>query len=179
MVIVWLVLHTKLLGYILKTLYLGLRYLLLYVYTVNVHSMYEHTICIRVVKTLIHQSIVCSINIPWSSSNYTSQSLLFLFRFLRMVLLKHHTSWEQEQNIYILLKVNIIQIIAFYILSFVSKTIWVLCVCRFCGRSVPPSITSTDNILTLLFVSDASVVTEGFSASYVSLNATTGTEYIV
>uniref|UniRef100_A0A671XF39 Cubilin n=1 Tax=Sparus aurata TaxID=8175 RepID=A0A671XF39_SPAAU len=44
---------------------------------------------------------------------------------------------------------------------------------RFCGRSVPPSITSTDNILTLLFVSDSSIVTEGFSASYVSLNATT------
>ncbi|XP_068604308.1 cubilin [Brachionichthys hirsutus] len=44
---------------------------------------------------------------------------------------------------------------------------------RYCGRSVPPSITSTDNQMTLLFVSDASLVTEGFSASYVSINAAT------
>uniref|UniRef100_A0A665V841 Cubilin n=1 Tax=Echeneis naucrates TaxID=173247 RepID=A0A665V841_ECHNA len=38
---------------------------------------------------------------------------------------------------------------------------------RYCGRSVPPSITSTDNQLTLLFVSDSSLTKEGFSASYV------------
>uniref|UniRef100_A0A4W6F2P1 Cubilin n=1 Tax=Lates calcarifer TaxID=8187 RepID=A0A4W6F2P1_LATCA len=44
---------------------------------------------------------------------------------------------------------------------------------RYCGRSVPPSITSTDNLMTLLFVSDASLATEGFSASYISINATT------
>uniref|UniRef100_A0A3P8P3D4 Cubilin n=1 Tax=Astatotilapia calliptera TaxID=8154 RepID=A0A3P8P3D4_ASTCA len=44
---------------------------------------------------------------------------------------------------------------------------------RYCGRSVPPSITSTDNQLTLLFVSDSSLNTEGFSASYISINATT------
>nr|XP_046226989.1 cubilin [Scatophagus argus] len=44
---------------------------------------------------------------------------------------------------------------------------------RYCGRSVPPSITSTDNLLTLLFVTDSSLVTEGFSATYVSINATT------
>lgn len=44
---------------------------------------------------------------------------------------------------------------------------------RFCGRSVPPSITSTDSELTLLFVSDSSLSTEGFSATYVSFNATT------
>uniref|UniRef100_A0A4W6DZJ2 CUB domain-containing protein n=1 Tax=Lates calcarifer TaxID=8187 RepID=A0A4W6DZJ2_LATCA len=47
---------------------------------------------------------------------------------------------------------------------------------RYCGRSVPPSITSTDNLMTLLFVSDASLATEGFSASYISINATTGTQ---
>ncbi|XP_015810319.3 cubilin [Nothobranchius furzeri] len=44
---------------------------------------------------------------------------------------------------------------------------------RYCGRSVPPSITSSDNQLTLLFVTDSSLNTEGFSASYVSINATT------
>uniref|UniRef100_I3KD12 Cubilin n=1 Tax=Oreochromis niloticus TaxID=8128 RepID=I3KD12_ORENI len=44
---------------------------------------------------------------------------------------------------------------------------------RYCGRSVPPSITSTDNQLTLLFVSDSSLNTEGFSASYISINAST------
>ncbi|XP_053268342.1 cubilin [Pleuronectes platessa] len=44
---------------------------------------------------------------------------------------------------------------------------------RYCGRSVPRSITSTDSLLTLLFVTDSSLGTEGFSASYVSINATT------
>ncbi|KAM4534255.1 cubilin [Odontesthes bonariensis] len=44
---------------------------------------------------------------------------------------------------------------------------------RYCGRSLPPSITSSDNQLTLLFVSDASLTDEGFSANYVSINATT------
>ncbi|KPP69550.1 cubilin-like, partial [Scleropages formosus] len=46
---------------------------------------------------------------------------------------------------------------------------------RYCGRSVPPSLTSTDNLMTILFVSDVSMATEGFSANYVSINATTGT----
>ncbi|KAL2085662.1 hypothetical protein ACEWY4_018982 [Coilia grayii] len=44
---------------------------------------------------------------------------------------------------------------------------------RYCGRSVPPSLTSTDNMMTLLFVSDSSQSTEGFAASYVSINAST------
>ncbi|KAG7527098.1 cubilin [Solea senegalensis] len=44
---------------------------------------------------------------------------------------------------------------------------------RYCGRSVPPSITSTDNLLTLLFVTDSSLAKEGFSASYVSIDAST------
>ncbi|KAK7881368.1 hypothetical protein WMY93_029777 [Mugilogobius chulae] len=43
----------------------------------------------------------------------------------------------------------------------------------FCGRSVPPSVTSTDSLLTLLFVSDTSLSVEGFSARYVSINAST------
>ncbi|XP_015260845.1 PREDICTED: cubilin-like, partial [Cyprinodon variegatus] len=45
---------------------------------------------------------------------------------------------------------------------------------RYCGRSVPPSITSSDNQMTLLFVTDSSLSAEGFSASYVSINASTG-----
>ncbi|XP_019897556.2 cubilin [Esox lucius] len=44
---------------------------------------------------------------------------------------------------------------------------------RYCGQSVPPTLTSTDHMMTVLFVSDASLATEGFSASYVSINATT------
>ncbi|XP_029444624.1 cubilin [Rhinatrema bivittatum] len=42
---------------------------------------------------------------------------------------------------------------------------------RYCGRSVPPSITSSDNTMTLLFVTDASIATEGFSANYTSIDA--------
>ncbi|XP_067863171.1 cubilin [Heptranchias perlo] len=42
---------------------------------------------------------------------------------------------------------------------------------RYCGRSIPPSITSSGSMMSLLFVSDPSIATEGFSASYVSLGA--------
>ncbi|XP_065114614.1 cubilin [Paramisgurnus dabryanus] len=44
---------------------------------------------------------------------------------------------------------------------------------RFCGHSVPPSLTSTDSLMTVLLVSDSSLAAEGFSATYVSINATT------
>ncbi|XP_061094184.1 cubilin [Conger conger] len=44
---------------------------------------------------------------------------------------------------------------------------------RYCGRSVPPSLTSTDSLMTVLFVSDTSLATEGFSASYVTMDAST------
>ncbi|KAM6900418.1 cubilin [Xenentodon cancila] len=44
---------------------------------------------------------------------------------------------------------------------------------RYCGRSVPPSISSSDSQMTVLFVSDSSLSTEGFSARYISINATT------
>ncbi|KAK3106526.1 hypothetical protein FSP39_021900 [Pinctada imbricata] len=44
---------------------------------------------------------------------------------------------------------------------------------KYCGAGTPPSQTSTDNYMTVLFVSDSSVAQEGFSASYVSLNAST------
>ncbi|XP_072431088.1 cubilin [Chiloscyllium punctatum] len=42
---------------------------------------------------------------------------------------------------------------------------------RFCGRSVPPSVTSSGSLMSLLFVSDSSLAVEGFSAHYESLDA--------
>ncbi|XP_067869413.1 cubilin isoform X2 [Heterodontus francisci] len=42
---------------------------------------------------------------------------------------------------------------------------------RYCGWSIPPSITSSDRMMGLLFVSDSSIATEGFSASYEALDA--------
>lgn len=44
---------------------------------------------------------------------------------------------------------------------------------RYCGSTIPPVVTSTNNVLTVLFISDTSVANEGFTASYVGLNATT------
>ncbi|KAE8596094.1 hypothetical protein XENTR_v10015965 [Xenopus tropicalis] len=44
---------------------------------------------------------------------------------------------------------------------------------RFCGRSIPPSITSRGNTMTVLLVTDTNTAVEGFSARYTSLNATT------
>ncbi|MCJ8728547.1 hypothetical protein PDJAM_G00005700 [Pangasius djambal] len=44
---------------------------------------------------------------------------------------------------------------------------------RYCGQSAPPSLTSTDNLMTVLFVTDSSIAIEGFAASYVSINAST------
>ncbi|XP_048462936.1 cubilin [Rhincodon typus] len=42
---------------------------------------------------------------------------------------------------------------------------------RFCGRSVPPSVTSSGSLMSLLFVSDSSIAFQGFAASYDSLDA--------
>ncbi|XP_048417522.2 cubilin isoform X2 [Stegostoma tigrinum] len=42
---------------------------------------------------------------------------------------------------------------------------------RFCGRSVPPSVTSSGSLMSLLFVSDSSIAIQGFAASYDSLDA--------
>ncbi|XP_013797015.2 cubilin [Apteryx mantelli] len=42
---------------------------------------------------------------------------------------------------------------------------------RYCGRSIPPSLTSGGNMMTLYFVTDHSIASEGFSANYISLNA--------
>ncbi|XP_063777593.1 cubilin [Pseudophryne corroboree] len=44
---------------------------------------------------------------------------------------------------------------------------------RYCGRSIPPSMTSSDNRMVVLFVTDSSTALEGFSASYISINAST------
>uniref|UniRef100_A0A8C3CRJ2 Cubilin n=1 Tax=Cairina moschata TaxID=8855 RepID=A0A8C3CRJ2_CAIMO len=42
---------------------------------------------------------------------------------------------------------------------------------RYCGRSIPPSLTSGGNMMTLFFVTDHSISSEGFSAHYISLDA--------
>ncbi|KAM9307657.1 cubilin [Gastrophryne carolinensis] len=44
---------------------------------------------------------------------------------------------------------------------------------RYCGKSIPPSITSSDNLMVLIFVSDSGTSAEGFSANYISINAST------
>ncbi|XP_063159632.1 cubilin [Candoia aspera] len=44
---------------------------------------------------------------------------------------------------------------------------------RYCGRSIPPSITSSGNIVTLHFVTNHNIASEGFSVNYASLNAST------
>uniref|UniRef100_A0A803TAN7 CUB domain-containing protein n=1 Tax=Anolis carolinensis TaxID=28377 RepID=A0A803TAN7_ANOCA len=45
---------------------------------------------------------------------------------------------------------------------------------QYCGRSVPPSMTSGGNTLMLYFVTNRNVASEGFSVNYISLNASTG-----
>ncbi|XP_037693302.1 cubilin [Choloepus didactylus] len=42
---------------------------------------------------------------------------------------------------------------------------------RYCGKSVPPSLTSSSNALTLTFVADSDVAQEGFSVDYEALDA--------
>ncbi|KAI0233511.1 Cubilin [Lamellibrachia satsuma] len=44
---------------------------------------------------------------------------------------------------------------------------------RYCGHIPPTVLTSSDNILMVKFVSDANIAKDGFSASYVTVNATT------
>ncbi|KAL7976600.1 hypothetical protein Chor_008549 [Crotalus horridus] len=44
---------------------------------------------------------------------------------------------------------------------------------RYCGRSIPPSITSSGNTVTLHFVTNRNIASEGFSINYASLNAST------
>uniref|UniRef100_A0A8D2IQV5 Cubilin n=1 Tax=Varanus komodoensis TaxID=61221 RepID=A0A8D2IQV5_VARKO len=42
---------------------------------------------------------------------------------------------------------------------------------RYCGRSVPPSVTSSGNTMMLHFVTNRNIASEGFSVNYVFLNA--------
>lgn len=42
---------------------------------------------------------------------------------------------------------------------------------RYCGTTLPPSITSTGDTLTIIFKSDASLAAEGFTATYITLNS--------
>ncbi|KAM6162076.1 cubilin isoform 2-T2 [Erethizon dorsatum] len=43
---------------------------------------------------------------------------------------------------------------------------------RYCGKSIPPSLTSGTNSLKLIFVSDSDLAYEGFSISYTEIDAT-------
>ncbi|XP_070174131.1 cubilin-like [Littorina saxatilis] len=54
-----------------------------------------------------------------------------------------------------------------------ESTINTTLVGRYCGSTPPAVITSTNNQLTVVFSSDNSIASEGFSASYVTQNATT------
>ncbi|RZF39688.1 hypothetical protein LSTR_LSTR013176 [Laodelphax striatellus] len=42
---------------------------------------------------------------------------------------------------------------------------------KYCGRVLPPMMTSSDNMVTVIFKSDASVANEGFLANYIMKNA--------
>ena len=50
-----------------------------------------------------------------------------------------------------------------------------LSVIRYCGNEVPPSATSSDHTMRVVFITDGSVSRGGFYASYVALHPTTGT----
>jgi cubilin len=42
---------------------------------------------------------------------------------------------------------------------------------RYCGNTLPPSITSTGDTITIVFKSDASLAAEGFTLTYITLNS--------
>ncbi|XP_078582053.1 cubilin-like isoform X2 [Branchiostoma floridae x Branchiostoma japonicum] len=42
---------------------------------------------------------------------------------------------------------------------------------RYCGTATPPVVTSAENVMTVIFQSDVSIAREGFTASYVALDA--------
>jgi len=43
---------------------------------------------------------------------------------------------------------------------------------RYCGRQGPPTMMSTNNVMMVVFVTDRSITSEGFAASYTTVNAT-------
>lgn len=45
---------------------------------------------------------------------------------------------------------------------------------KYCGLTLPPTIMSSSNMITMNFVADASVAFDGFIASYIFLNESTG-----
>ena len=54
-----------------------------------------------------------------------------------------------------------------------------LLIYRFCGSQGPPTMTSTNNVMTVVFVSDRSIAMEGFSASYTTINGSAGNVVII
>lgn len=46
--------------------------------------------------------------------------------------------------------------------------------CRFCGNRIPPDITTSDYVMTIVFQTDSSLSFDGFSATYNVLNASSG-----
>lgn len=110
--------------------------------------------------------------IKFSLDSETQQKALLPFRLLKNSNSKTPCSLRRNYYVRKVVKVE------FEILWSISNDLLCFCLCRFCGRSVPPSLTSSDNQMTLLFVSDISLNEEGFSASYVSMNATTGIQHI-
>ena len=48
--------------------------------------------------------------------------------------------------------------------------------CRICSAPIPPSITSTGNVMVVRFYSDSSVQYAGFSATYTSVSPVTHVE---
>ena len=45
---------------------------------------------------------------------------------------------------------------------------------RYCGKSIPPSLTSSDNSLMLTFVADSDLAYEGFLINYEAADASAG-----
>lgn len=43
---------------------------------------------------------------------------------------------------------------------------------RFCGHQLPPTLTSSRHVMTILFVADEGVADDGFFATYQARNAT-------
>ena len=49
---------------------------------------------------------------------------------------------------------------------------------RYCGNSLPPSITSTGDTVTIVFKSDSSLAAEGFTLTYITLNSSSRNSFV-